>query len=231
MTEKPVKSKIVKLLKEKACLKQDIFDLTQKIFSDFREILRGVSIEYAGEITKKDKRVIVEFRDKGPHQCELRVGGDLLIFYMHTNVFEFDRSHAMWKTGYVQEDETRSYCGMIMIYNFLHDSFKYNRPADIGYLIGRVFINKDRHFFVDGKKHLGFVHNDFIHEKLGTKEIRSVVDHAILYALEFDLYTPPYDTLKEISVGEIQEAGSNMQIRTGKRLGFRFSSDPPETGE
>ena len=43
-------------------------------------------------------------------------------------------------TSYVKEDKNRSYCGVIHLYNFLADSFKYNRLNDVGYLIGRVFI-------------------------------------------------------------------------------------------
>ena len=44
----------------------------------------------------------------------------------------------------------RTYCGVINMYNFLSDSFKYNRENDLGYLIGRMFINKEN-TFVEGK--------------------------------------------------------------------------------
>ena len=45
---------------------------------------------------------------------------------------------------------------MINIYNFLSDSFVYDRERDLGYLVARVFLNKEGHFFVQGKKQLGF---------------------------------------------------------------------------
>ncbi len=225
MTKNKVKEKIFKLLKEKASLKQDIFGNTVKTFAEFKNILKSLATELSKEVTAKDKRVLIEFKDKDPHQCELRVAGDLLIFYMHTNVFEFDKSHPIWKSSYVKEDESRSYCGMIMVYNFLSDSFKYNRTADVGYLVGRIFINKDLHFYVDGKKQLGFLHNDFVSSNIGTAEITSIIESAILYCLEFDLFTPPFDTLKEVTVNEILEASNAMQIKTGKRLGFRFQAE------
>ena len=57
---------------------------------------------------------------------------------------------------------------MINIYNFLADSFKYNRLNDVGYLVGRVFLNKDLHYFVEGKRQLGFLYNDFVNDKLKT---------------------------------------------------------------
>ena len=66
---------------------------------------------------------------------------------MHTNTFSFDKSHQIWNSSYVKEDEYKAYCGVINVYNFLSDSFKYNRANDLGYMIGRLFINKEKHFF------------------------------------------------------------------------------------
>ena len=71
---------------------------------------------------------------------------------MHTDVFEFDANHLVWQSPYVQADRDNSYCGLINIYNFLSDSFKFNRNADEGYLIGRIFINRERCYFVEGKR-------------------------------------------------------------------------------
>src|SRR5574340_1141800 len=59
--------------------------------------------------------------------------------FHHTNVFEFDTRHLVWKTSYVKEKATRSFCRMINVYNFLPDSFKYNRANDLGYLVARIF--------------------------------------------------------------------------------------------
>ena len=56
---------------------------------------------------------------------------------------------------YPEENPNRGFCGLIHIYNFLNDSFKYNRVHDLGYLIGRIFINHENHFMVQGKRQLG----------------------------------------------------------------------------
>ena len=37
---------------------------------------------------------------------------------------------------------------------------------DLGYLIGRIFINHENHFMVQGKRQLGFLYNDFINQLL-----------------------------------------------------------------
>ncbi|MDQ3047249.1 MAG: hypothetical protein M3R27_06850 [Bacteroidota bacterium] len=227
--EKPsTHDQILKTLKEKSSMKQDVYDNTLKTF----EILKTTAKTLANDLKKEaiaiDKRLSVEFKEKGEFEFELRVAGDLLIFSMHTNIFEFDKSHPVWKSSYVKEDHTRTYCGIINIYNFLNDSFKYNRVNDLGYVIGRIFINKENHFFVEGKRQLGFKYNDLVHSVIDEEAIRSIVETTILYCLSFDLYTPPFDSIKEVSVNDMQVASESMQIKTGKRLGFRFQSDTDE---
>jgi hypothetical protein len=118
-----------------------------------------------------------------------------------------------------------SYCGIINIYNFLADSFKYNRLADLGYLVGRIFINKDMYYFTEGKRQLGFFFNNFGNEPLNRDSLSHILSLSINYALEFDLLVPPYDTVKIASVEQISDRIKLSRLRTGKRLGFQFNSD------
>lgn len=219
---------ILKSLKEKSSMKQDVYVNTFKAFS----LMKSMAFQIVSEIKKDsaeiDSRVVVDYREKGEFEFELRIAGDLLIFAMHTNIFEFDKSHPLWRSSYIKDDHVRSFCGIINIYNFLNDSFKYNRVYDLGYLVGRVFINKENHYFADGKRQLGFLYNDFVHSIIDEKAIRSLLESTILYCLNFDLFTPPFDSIKEISVSDMQTASESMQIKTGKRLGFRFQADNDE---
>ena len=216
---------IVKTLKEKSSLKQDVYHTTLQAFNAIKANAKKIADELKKEAIIIDKRLIIEYKDKGSFEFELRVAGDLLIFAMHTNVFEFDKSHQIWRTSYLKEDPFRSYCGIINIYNFLNDSFTYNRVNDSGYLIGRIFTNKENHYFVEGKRQLGFLYNDFVHDVLTPEAIKSVLESTILYCINFDLFTPHFDSIKEISVADMQTATEGMQIKTGKRLGFRFQAD------
>ena len=216
---------IIKLLEEKSTLKQDIFHNLIARFAEFQTQLKDTADDLSGHMKKVDKRVLVEYKDKGEFESELRVAGDLLIFHMHTNIFEFDKGHPLWKTSYIKDNPKNSYCGMIVVYNFLADSFKFNRVNDVGYMVARIFINKDNHYFVEGKRQMGFLYNDFSNGVMDTGSIKKVVESIILYSLDFDLLTPPFDSVKEVSVMEIQETANAMQIKTGKRLGFRFQAD------
>ena len=198
--KKAPKELILETLKTKACMKQKVFRQTIEIFQNFKSETEKLASELKEEMDKVDKSVLVDFIDKGDYEFHIKFGGDILVFYMHTNVFDFDKSHHIWNSSYVKDDELRAYCGMINIYNFLADSFKYNRLNDVGYLVARLFVNKDLHYFVEGKRQLGFLYNDFINEVINNEKIREIIESSILYSMDFDLLTPSYDTMKEVSV-------------------------------
>lgn len=219
---------IVKKLIDKSCVKYQVYKNTFQTFQDLKKVARELAEETQKQISKVNSDIKVEFTDKGEFEAELRFAGDLLIFTMHTNVFEFPRAHEVMKTSYIKQDTTRSYCGMINFYNFLSDSFKYNRTNDVGYLVARMFVNKEMHYLVEGKRQIGLLYNNFINETITIESLRKILESAILYCVDFDLLTPPYDNVKEVSVQEIQETTTNMRLKTGKRLGFRFQADHDE---
>jgi len=72
------------------------------------------------------------------------------------------------------------------------------------------------------------LYNDFVHSIIDEQAIRSIIESTILYSINFDLLTPPFDSIKEVSVSDMQTASESMQIKTGKRLGFRFQADSDE---
>ena len=214
---------IVEVVKNKASLKQKIYRNTLAGFLQFKENSKNVVENLVKEAANFDDGVSIVYQEKGVFEYQLKIGGDIILFHMHTNVFEFDKSHALWKTAYLKEDSSRSYCGIINIYNFLADSLKYNRYDDSGYLIGRIFINKDNHFFVEGKRQLNFIHNDFTSQTVNEQDVLNIIQQAILYSMDFDLFTPHYRHVQEISVGQLLNEASGMRLKTGKRVGFKFS--------
>src|SRR5262249_52621473 len=156
-----------------------VFAKTKQVFTDLKTTLREIYSDLKSSANVRDK-LSIEFLERGEYEVEFRIAGDSIFFVMHTNVFTFDHDHSMWKTSYIQQDNSRSYCGVIYIYNFLADSFRYNRVNDIGYMIARLYINKELHFFVEGKRQMGFLYNDFSRAVLDKDKIRSVLESAIL---------------------------------------------------
>ncbi len=222
---KEPKEIILELLKEKASTKQEVYRLTLETFKNLKLIVKRTCDNLSKQMHKIDKKVKITYEDKGAYECTMTFGGDLLIFTMHSNIFTFDQNHFIHNLTYIQEDSSRAYFGLIQSYNFLADSFKFNRANDVGYLIGRIFINKERHFFVEGKRQLGFLYNDLENSVLNIDKINEIIESTIIYCLNFDLLSPPYQAVQEITVSDkIQQSGM-LSVKTGKRLGFKFQND------
>jgi hypothetical protein len=216
---------IVHTLIEKSGMKQLVYENTFETFNTIKTVLHEISNELNSNLKNNDKKFRLEFRDRGKFEAEIRVAGDILVFSMHSNVFEFDREHSIWKLPYVQANKLNSYCGVINIYNFLTDSFKYNRIDDLGYLIGRLFVNRENHYFIEGKRQMGFLYNNFGQAIVSKNDIKRIIETAMLYSLEFDLLVPPYDMVKIATVAQMNTKIESSKLQTGKRLGFKFNSD------
>ncbi len=219
------KAQIVKMLSTKSVAKYEVYDRTKEAFDFIKDFTRSFSKKIEKELDGLESKVPVSFKEKGNFEMEFKIAGDLVLATMHTNVFEFPRHHAVWQNSYVKEKPIRAYCGIINIYNFLADSFKYNRLNDVGYLIGRVFVNSEGHFIVEGKQKMGFLFNDFAGQTINKESVQAIMESAIQYSIEFDLLVPPYDQVQIVSVQEMNNLTSSISLKTGKRLGFRYKVD------
>ena len=225
MDEKATQELIFQTVKDKSVLKQDVFNNIILNFKILKQVLKEIGDDLSSRIESVDERVIIEYKDTGEFEAQLRVAGDVLVFHMHTNVFKFDSQNSLWNTSYFKENGNRGYCGLINVYNFLNDSIKYNRVNDSGYMIGRVFVNAENHFMVEGKRQMGFLYNDIINSVIDKEKMKAIIQSAVLYTLDFDLLIPPYDQVKEVSVLEIQQLSDKQKLKTAKRLGFQFKAD------
>jgi hypothetical protein len=219
------KSNIIMTLKEKSLLKQIVYDKTLRSFLLVKDILKNMSKEINTGVSGIDSRVKLEYADRSSFDAQLKVAGDILLFTMHSNIFQFDREHPAWKTAYIQKNKYNAYSGIINIYNFLADSFKYSRLDDLGYLIARIFINHENQYFVEGKRQMGMLFTNYGNEEITRESLQNIILTAIQYALEFDLLVPPYDTVKIATVGQAEAKIQHSKGITGKRLGFQFNSD------
>ena len=218
-------TKLKDLIFDKSEFKQQVYNTTRETFEIFRQTTHQLIELLERETHRTGRKVKFSYVDRGDFEFEAQFGGDILLFLMHTNVFEFSRNHEVMKSAYIREDPHRSYCGVIQIYNFLADSFAYQRDNDLGYLIGRIFINAEKHYFIEGKRELGMLYNNFNTSVISNESVQSIVESAFEYTTNFDLLTPPFDEVKVVSVGEMRSNFDRKSIITGKRLGFKFQQD------
>lgn len=218
-----VRDGIIDLLLNKSAMKQDIADYSEQVFEHFKKVMAEELVILRKAVD--DSRVRMKLEDKGDHEFRVSIGSDILVFQLHRNVFRLPDENPLWKTPYLEQNGANGFFAMINIYNFLAESFEQNRLNDAGYLIGRIYLNHEEKFMVEGKGQLGFLFRDLANSKMNDDIIRHILQVSMAFAIEFDLITPPYDLVQEVSVGQIQMISSKLQVATGKRLGFKFSTD------
>lgn len=218
---------LIGLINSKGKLNKDVTDATSDVFAMLKKVLLFMEKTLRQNIS--DNRIKIKYRDTSAFELEIAVGDDVLVFIMHTNAFVFETSNMLNSSGYVKEDRSRATCGMISIYNFLSDSFQYERKNDVGYLIARLFVNREKHFFVEGKKQLGVLFNDFPNNTVDEESLLTIIENAIQYSINIDPMIPPFELMKEISVDTAIEYSLQAGISNGKRLGFKFEKDFGDT--
>ncbi|MEN8928101.1 MAG: hypothetical protein ABF242_09530 [Flavobacteriales bacterium] len=217
--------KITNLLCTKSSLKQDVFKNTVDQFQVLKKAAIDLVDKIKANVCSKDDRIVIDYNEKSKYEFHIILAGDILVFNLHSNVFKFDENHSNWKTPYLQENEARGYTGIINVYNFLADSFRFNRVNDSGYLIGRIFVNSENHFYAEGKRTLGFLYTDFANLKFERNLMEDIIENLMIHILEFDLYAPLYEHVSEVSVHQVKTTGDSIQMKTGKRMGFQFETD------
>lgn len=218
-------SSFSELLKRKTAVKQSAIDHTSAAFRMLHTILSETVEKLKSSAESPDPHFRMDYRQLSDLDLQLQLGEDILLFTMMPHIFQFDRDHIVWKMPMAMKEHESAYCGMINIYNFLSDSLLYHREEDLGYLIGRIFVNKDNFFFVEGKRQTNYWVNQFGSKVLDRETLEGIVFHAMNYAVEFDLLAPPYDAMKITNVAQIRQKIESSKIQTGKRLGFSFNSD------
>lgn len=215
-------AEVKKLIDLRAVHKRDVFEHGKQCFAALKQVVNGYADDWAAHARAVDPRLEIRFEDRGAYDCALVVAGDLLHFNMHSNVFKLQHDSPLWKSKYVKQNPDRAYCTIIQVYNFLADSFRYQRNEDMGYLIARIFVNSENHFFVEGHGKMGFGFQDFTKLKLSDDQLHEVVVSAVVESLNFELSAPAYTDLQFIQVTDAIRSYGQMGYRTGKRLGFVF---------
>jgi len=219
------KEAIISNLLHKVALKQKVIDETRIVLEEIKKLLPPLVDDYNKQLKQVDENIFLEYTDRGAYECQLKLGSDVLFFSMHSNVFQFNREHKVWSNSYLKTNTDNSYSGTISIYNFLADSLKFNRHDDYGYLVARVFINRERHFIVEGKRQMSLFNAD-LSLSIATKDaLVQIIETAMNYSINFDLLVTPYDAVKVISLAQMEDKIQKSRVQTGKRLGFQFKSD------
>ncbi|SET56120.1 hypothetical protein [Hymenobacter actinosclerus] len=208
-------------LKQKSSAKQAIYRQTLDTFELLRQVSQELVLELSNKVTAFDSSVLIEYRPVNEMEFHIRFSGDLLMFVLHSNIVTFPDDYGPMPTKYVEQDFRRRFFGHIMAYNFMADSIKYQRLNDPGYLVGRLLINIDRHYFLEGVQQLELPDNDMSDNLVTEDGLRLFVESAMIAAVNNDLIAPPMTDIQKITVKQKLE---NQQVSRGSKVGFSFGN-------
>jgi hypothetical protein len=191
---------------------------------EFKKVFAGYEENLSERLQAVGENLRIKFRDVSEYECHLEFAGDTLVMMMHTNIFDFDGDHPLHRTKYVKADPMREFCGMIMVYNFLSDTMRFNRETDAGFLITRIFVNRERHFYCDGNKPFNLLFGDFENQTIEEKYVNQILEEAMIFCLNFDLIAPPPELSAVITLEQKKIFALSSGQPTVKRLGFNISN-------
>jgi hypothetical protein len=221
--EKDALNYLLEQLKEKASIKQLVYRNLQGVFNQMRTEGSRIISDLEERIKEIDTSVIIAYQQTGDFEFRLKFGGDTLVFYMQSNIITFKEDFPLMQSPYIGDDPSRKYFGHITIYNFLSDSIKYNRLDDPGYLIARMLLNKENHFFVEGAGQLNFLFQDLENNKITGDWLRLIIEKAMAESMDHDLIGPNYPDIHSITLK--QKLEEQMASVRGQKIGFQMWSD------
>ena len=74
---------------KKAKLKQDIYARSVEAIELLKKVSNEIVTDFKSKLPIDENRITFDFKDKSNFEFEIKFAGDVLIFMMHTNIFEF----------------------------------------------------------------------------------------------------------------------------------------------
>ncbi|TXK48643.1 hypothetical protein FVR03_08065 [Pontibacter qinzhouensis] len=208
---------IINGLEQKSITKQAIYRNTKQTFDRLKLISVDVVEELTERITRQNAEVVIEYKEISAHEFHIKFSGDLLVFVMHSNIITFPDDYEIMRNKYVDKDFRRRFFGHIMAYNFMADTLKYNRLDDPGYLIGRMLVNIENHFMIEGVKQMDLSYDHIAKNRITDKVLRIIVESAIIASINNDLMGQPVSDIEKITYKHKLE---NLHLSRTSKVGF-----------
>ncbi|WP_436515883.1 hypothetical protein [Ekhidna sp. To15] len=212
---------IVEILLNKSTVKQKTYRNVCTAFKQMEEEARLLIDVINAKTTERDQDIKLNVESVGEQEFHIQVAGDLLVFVLHTNIITLPEDYDYNKSSYVADQPDRKYLGQINVYNFMADSFEFNRLNDPGYLLARLLINSENHFIVEGDRQVDFMFESASVKPLEKVDLDILIKLIISQAADNDLVVPPFPNIRKITVREKLE--KTQSLGAGNKIGFQMS--------
>ncbi|MEQ8904282.1 hypothetical protein [Ekhidna sp.] len=212
---------IAEILLNKSTVKQKTYRNVCKAFKQLQEVATLLIDVLSAKTTERDEDIKLRVESINDQEFHIQIAGDLLVFVLHTNIITLPADYEYNQTDYVSDQPLRKYLGQINVYNFMADSFEFNRLNDPGYLLTRLLINYENHFIVEGDRQVGFMFESVSSKPLEKVDLDILIKLIIAQAAENDLIVPPFSKIRNITVREKLE--KTQSLGAGNKIGFQMS--------
>lgn len=221
MDQNPSKH-IADLLLTKSGVKQVAYRNVCKTFKALKKEAEKVVADINKKTGPKDEDIELTIKKVNDQEFHVKIAGDLLVFYLHTNIITLSDEYTYNKSEYVVENPNRKYLGQINVYNFMADSLKYNRVNDPGYLLARLMINAENRFIVEGDRQINFMFEAVSVKEIEQTDLNVLIQLIVTQAIENDLVAPAFQEIRGLTLQ--QKLASTEMIGAGQKIGFQMSS-------
>jgi len=220
-------SNILTKLQTTSKLKYNLFEMTEMLFLDLERICTQLAKEI-NEANKEGIPIPIKVERTNPFEFIFRIGGDVLIFILQSNVVRLPDENYLSKSKYLKDDVSLRYFGQILIYNFLSDTIDFGRLDDPGYLLGRVLLNRENKFFLEGDRKIVFNFPELKENPVNPEKMRDFVEQLVVSALENDLLAPSFTDIMVITYQQKIEHISGLG--NPQKIGFNFFAKNKDEG-
>lgn len=220
MNQDPTQN-IVEILLNKSSVKQMTYRNVCDAFKQLQQSAKALVDDIGTKTTKRDNDIKLSVESINGQEFHIRIAGDLLVFVLHTNIITLPDDYEYNKSNYVADQPLRKYMGQINVYNFMADSFEFNRLNDPGYLLARLLVNSENYFIVEGDRQVGFMFESTSAKPLEKVDLDILIKLIISQAAENDLVVPPFPKIRSITLREKLE--KTQSLGAGNKIGFQMS--------
>jgi hypothetical protein len=199
--------------------KLNLYQNTARVFEQLWECCRSIEETLSAQLPTEGSVTLI-LQKINEHEFHFRFGADVLVFILQSNIVRLPDDAYLSKSKYLKSDKSLRYFGQVLVYNFMSDTLTYGRLDDPGYLIGRLLLNKENKFFIEGDRRIVFEFPE-LKDNLATGEkLNHFVTCLMESALENDLLAPEFQDIMIITYEQKLEHTSAMG--SPQKIGFDF---------
>jgi len=212
-------SNIVSKIQSTSKLKQNLFVQAMDLFQLLEQSSRTLA-EKLSAVCGPENIVPLKVEKINDYEFVFQAGGDVLVFILQSNIVRLSEETYLSKSKYLKSDASLNYFSQILVYNFLSETIKNERLDDPGYLLGRLMVNRENKFFLEGDRKMVYHFPELKENPVTEQKMHEFIELLLSAALDNDLLAPAFGDIMIITYLQKLEHTSGMGHP--KKIGFEL---------